>query len=134
MKAQLIKNYNNQVKIYELSEPIYKGKSDLVGEVDIEKSKNDIYERLKKEYVESANKYKKKGCYHIAISMAHTHVECLVFPAIKIAEDRYAWTYDDIGGQHTMMIYGGDPSTIHPDEVYIRRLAQINGLKWEGII
>lgn len=32
-----------------------------------------------------------------------------------------------------MMIDGGDSSTIHPDDVYLRRLAQINKLKWEGI-
>jgi hypothetical protein len=30
------------------------------------------------------------------------------------------------------MISGGDARKVYPDLVYLRRLAQINGYKWEG--
>ena len=86
MKTKLVKTYST-CRIYELSEPIYKGKSDWVGEVNIMKSLNDLYERIKPEFKELALKDKKDGCYYVAISDAHTHIERLAFPAIKVGED-----------------------------------------------
>ena len=133
MKAKLVKTYSNRVRIYELSKPIYKGKSDLKDEVCIEESLKELYERLKPEYQESALQYKKEGCYYVAISEAHTHIETLVFPAIRVTDSSYAWSHDDIGGKHTMMINGGDPSSIYQDEVYLRRLAQLNNYNYESI-
>lgn len=134
MKAKLVKTLaNGRIRVYELSEPIYKGKSDIAGEVIIEKSLSDFYERIKPEFKESALQYRKDGCYYVVISDAHTHIERLVFPGIKVEDDVYAWNFDDIGGKHTMMIDGGDPDSVYPDEVYIRRLAQLNNLTYEGL-
>ena len=42
MKAKLVKKYE-RVNIYELSELIHIGKSDIVGIVNIEKSLKDLY-------------------------------------------------------------------------------------------
>lgn len=55
------------------------------------------------------------------------------YPAFKInlPDEPYCNLYDNICGKHTWLIKGGEPKSIHPDEVYLRRLAQINNLKWE---
>lgn len=136
MKAKLVKTFRGgNVSIYELSEPISKGKSDWVGEVNISKSLNDLYERVFPEYKASAEKFRKgDDCYYVAISLAYTHAEKLAFPAIKVTEDKFTYICDDIAGKHTRMIDGGDPSTIYADEVYLRFLASINGLHFEGIV
>lgn len=135
MKAKLvIKMGEDRVSIYKLSEPIHKGKSDWSGEVDIAKSLNDLYDNLLPQFQDSANKYRKgDDCYYVAISCAHTHIEKLTFPAIRIGEDRYTYICDNIAGKHTRMIDGGDPSTVYADEVYLRYLATLNGLHFEGI-
>ena len=135
MKAKLVKVlFDDRVRVYEISEPIYKGKSDIAGETNINKLFEDLYKRLKPEFVESAQKYRKDGCYYIVISDAHTHIERLAFPGIKVADGEYAWSHGDIEGKHTFMIDGGDPDSVYPDEVYIRRLAQLNNLTYEGLI
>lgn len=135
MKATLVKTYRDgQVSIYELSEPISIGKSDLIGQFNIAESLNDLYNRLREKYKDSANKFRKgNDCYYVAISMAHTHVEKLAFPAIKVIEGEFTFICDDIAGKHTSMIRGGDFSTIYADEVYLRYLATLNGLHFEGI-
>ena len=135
MKAKLVKKLREgMVSIYKLSEPISKGKSDWSGEVNIAKSLNDLYDNLLPQFKDSANKYRKgDDCYYVAISCAHTHIEKLTFPAIRIGEDRYTYICDDIAGKHTRMIDGGDPSTVYADEVYLRYLATLNGLHFEGI-
>ena len=38
-------------------------------------------------FKEVAEKYRKDDGYYIAISMAHTHVEKLVFPVLRITEN-----------------------------------------------
>ncbi len=135
MKAKLVKTYRGgNVSIYELSEPIFKGKSDWTGEVNISKSLNDLYDRLFPEYKASAEKYRKgDGCYYVAISLAHTHIEKLAFPTIKVTEDEFTFIGDNIAGKHTYLTTGGDPSTIYADEVYLRYLASINGLHFESV-
>ena len=135
MKATLVKIYRNgAVSIYKLSEPISKGKSDWSGEVNIAKSLNDLYDNLLPQFQDNANKYRKgDDCYYIAISLARTHIEKLTFPAIRIGEDRYTYICDNIAGKHTFMTTGGDPSTIYDDEVYLRYLATLNGLHFEGV-
>ena len=81
MKAKLVKTYRNgAVSIYKLSEPITKGKSDLRGEIDVKQSIDARYNMLLPKFKETAEKYRKDDGYYIAISMAHTHVEKLVFP------------------------------------------------------
>ncbi len=139
MKATLVKTIPNDIgfgskRFYRLSEPITKGKSDITGEVDIIKEFNNFIEkRVKPEYVELFRSKFNNKCELVAISDAHTHIETLVFPALQLGEDDFYFTTDDIGGKHTMMIYGGDPESVYEDEVYLRRLAQLNCLKWEGI-
>jgi len=135
MKAKLIQKQDyGRVTIYELSEPIFKGKSDWSGEIDIPKSLNYLYDNLLPQYKEKANEYRKGDeCYYVAISLARTHIEKLTFPAIKIGDNRFTFICDDIAGSHTFMSTGGDPSTIHDDEVYLQDLATLNGLNFEGI-
>ncbi|MBO4531423.1 MAG: hypothetical protein J5767_12400 [Paludibacteraceae bacterium] len=73
-----------------------------------------------------------KGVEYVAISDAHDHIERLAFPAFKIG-DKYGFLCDDIAGKHTYLTNGGDPNSVYDDVVYLRFLARINGLKWEGL-
>lgn len=133
MEAKLV-NKTANYRIYKLSEPIRIGKSDICGEVNIK----EAFEELKKRVREDSPHYNEiietlgRECTFVMISDARTHIERLVFPAFEY-NGKYGWGSGDIGGKHTMMIYGGDQNSIYPDEVYLRRLAQINKLKWEGI-
>jgi hypothetical protein len=67
----------------------------------------------------------------ICISDAHTHTERLVFPAFYVrnkttGERRVYHSYNQIAGKMTMMIHGGDPSTVKDHKVYVRWLRRIN--------
>ena len=62
-------------RIYEVSEPIKKGKSDIVkGEVSIDDAIESYLPRIKEEYKECVSSRKGKGVEYVAISDAHTHV------------------------------------------------------------
>lgn len=133
MKATLVYKTENQ-RFYELSCYINKGKSDIVGEVCISEKMSGEVERLKVEYKEIIPYMTDpKGIQLVCVSDALTHVERLVFPAVLFG-GKFAPIGTDIGGKHTMMIHGGDPESIYDDEVYLRRLAQLNGLEWEGFL
>lgn len=119
-------------RIYEVSEPIKMGKSDWVGEVSIDETIESYMPRIKEKYKECIASRKGKGVEYVAISDAHTHVERLAFPAFKI-DEKYGFLGDDIAGKHTYLSEGGDPNSVHEDAVYLRFLAKINGLKWEGL-
>ncbi len=73
-----------------------------------------------------------KGTHYICVSDARTHVERLVFPALPVLEKSthkisYCVTnYFHIAGEMTMMIYGGDPESIHEPEFYIKQLWEAN--------
>ena len=135
MKARLV-YVADSYRVYELSEEILKGKSDIMGEIDIRKSfemtKGRIRKDLPKETCDAMMDALSLPCTHIFVSDAFTHVERLVFPAFEY-NGKYNRTSDDIGGIHTMMIHGGDEDSVYDDEVYIRRLAQINGLTYDGL-
>ena len=67
----------------------------------------------------------------IAVSDAFTHYERLVFPAfwiknIDTGERKICWTHDQIAGDWTMKIYGGDCSSMLEPEEYIEQLRKIN--------
>ena len=67
----------------------------------------------------------------IAVSDAHTHAERLVFPAFWIkntitGERKVCWTLDQIAGNWTMMIFGGDSESMLEPEEYIAQLREIN--------
>lgn len=66
----------------------------------------------------------------ICVSDAHTHTERLVFGAIQWDEIEIGRTRVQVDGAMTMSIHGGDSSSVKPDYVYIRRLAKMNGFKF----
>lgn len=112
MKAELVYTHETgKFRVYKLSEPITKGYCDVLGPI----------ERLN------------KGVEYVTISDSRVHLERLTFPAFKLnlPDEPYGCIYDNICGKHTWLIKEGDPKSIHPDEVYLRRLAQINNLKWK---
>ena len=55
-------------------------------------------------------------------------MERLVFAAEKFSSG-YGSLGVQIDGSHTMMIHGGDERYVYPDEVYLRHLGMVNGLK-----
>lgn len=78
------------------------------------------YEEELKEYSEGSNIY--------CISDAHTHTERLAFIGVKI-KDNYGRFALHADGKITMMIHGGNNRDVHPDKVYLRRLAKANNMK-----
>ena len=78
-----------------------------------------------------------KPTKYVKVSDADTHTERLVFPFYF--EDGYTENdlinkvvgcilvdYLEIAGIMTMAIHGGDPSTIRPDEEYLKELIEVN--------
>lgn len=142
MKVKLIhrETKKGNYRIYKVSEPIKKGISDILGEttVDeiIESNKDRVFWKFREIMLERLG----KGVEYVTISDAHTHIERLAFPTFDTGEpgDRlphghpYVPICSEIEGKHTEMISGGDARKVYPDLVYLRRLAQINGYKWEG--
>lgn len=125
--AKLVKQTNEQ-RFYELSEPIYKGRR-FGKDIDIAIEVKESKEHIKPEYRDTV---RDDGCHIICISDAHTHIERLVFVA-----EKFSFGYGRLGvqidGCHTMMIHGGDSRYVYPDEVYLRHLGIINGVKIEMI-
>ena len=119
-------------RIYEVSEPIKKGKSDMIGKRTVDKIIISNRDRLKENFKGCVLERLGKGVEYVAISDAHTHIERLAFPAFKFGE-KYGFLCDDIAGKHTYLSEGGDPDSVYEDAVYLRFLAKINGLKWEGL-
>ena len=131
MRAKLI-HKNSRQRFYELSEPIKMCKIDWFGECDIVSETRASIKMFREELKEQAlSQIKDDGIRLVCVSDAHSHIERLVFPAIVI-NGEYSITANDIAGKHTMMIDGGDPDSVYDDAVYLRRLCQINNLKWEG--
>jgi hypothetical protein len=80
-----------------------------------------------KEGVEMLN----EKVFVVCISDAITHLERLVFAATtyKLSNDEVIYapiSMLQIDGSHTMMIHGGDASSMKPDEVYLRRIKMFN--------
>ena len=73
----------------------------------------------------------------VVVSDAHTHTERLSFPMWEIepvcSDNPYIFVCDNICGHMTFMTHGGDIDTVHPDKVYLRKLAAANGYKYGGI-
>lgn len=132
MKATLVHKTDRQ-RWYELSEPLVKGISDWVGEVDIvEDIKRYCSLRIKPEFRNCILEKFTDGCRMVVVSDAHTHIERLVFPGFCI-DGKWGGGGNEIDGKHTFMIDGGDPRSVYPDEVYLRHLCIINKLRWEGL-
>lgn len=92
---------------------------------DWQEEKRVMQERIKQEYkhlIPDAIQY-------VVVSDAHTHVERLAFPAFEYESGLYSvLSFMKMDGANTMQIYGGDPRSVHPDEVYLRRIASANGM------
>lgn len=131
MKARLT-HKEDKIRFYRLSEPIKTGIR-FFGKFNIRESVLAwIEETVKPEYLEQiASCFPEEGVSLIAVSDAVTHIERLVFPAF-VFEGEYHPMNINIDGRPTLMFEGGDIRHVHPDEVYMRHLCMINGLKWEG--
>lgn len=126
LTAQLIQTDMRQ-RFYKLNHKLTKGISSLLGkEVDILESLKT--ENFKPEYQHLCPD---GGVDIICVSDAHTHKERLVFGAFIDKEDGKCGRINtQIDGCHTMMIHGGDATSMKPDYVYIRRLAKLNGYQF----
>lgn len=86
--------------------------------------------RIKEEHKDIID-HLKDGTNIVCISDAHTHIERLCFPGFIFELDgkkdygRFSLQCD---GKHTFMIHGGNLRDVHPDEVYLRRIASVNNL------
>lgn len=122
--AMLVRSTDNQ-RYYELSEPIIMGIA-FKKEFDIRKEIEDVRDNEIKDI------YKKEvlidGCHVICISDAHTHIERLAFVA-QLFSFGYGMLGIQIDGKHTFMTDGGNINSVYPDEVYLRHLGIINGVK-----
>lgn len=91
--------------------------------------------RLKEEY-KGVIDHIKDGTDIICISDAHTHIERLAFPGMEfdigngVEYGRFSLQCD---GKHTFMIHGGNSNDVHPDEVYLRRIASVNNMELQII-
>ena len=70
----------------------------------------------------------------ICISDAASHDERVAFLGIKLDSGNYARMSNIIDGIYTMMIHGGDASSVKEDKVYLRHICSVNGFKFGGIL
>lgn len=74
---------------------------------------------------------------YVAVSDATTHTERLVFPIyikpgfteedlLNHVKGCIEFDFTNIAGEITMMIYGGDETTIFPDDKYLNDLIEVN--------
>ena len=128
LKVKLIRD-NGQQRFYQLSHKLTKGISVLRGkEIDLIEALSVSKEKdFKPEFKHLCPT---DGVDIICVSDAHTHLERLVFAAIKWDNDEIGRTRVQIDGCHTFMIHGGSKAAMKPDYVYLRRLAKVNGLQF----
>ena len=133
MKAKLVRD-NGRQRFYELSEPLNIGICDIRGLLkDLSTECVDVVKkRIRPEYHDTIVPQFADGVRIVCVSDAFTHIERLVFPAF-IAKDEYHGLSVNIDGKHTFMIDGGDSESVYEDAVYLRHLAIINNLSWEGV-
>ena len=120
---------NGRQRFYKLSIPVEKVPNPRF---DWEKEKEYNIGRLKEQF----KHFHTEKIEYVAVSDAHTHVERLLFVAIPLNEEKTEFgclAGLQLDGKHTMMIHGGDSRHCHSDEVYLRRLAKVNGygFSWE---
>lgn len=118
-------NSNGKVKVYQLDFNVKNcvSLSKTIAERKLNETKFINGFVLDEDCSESINK--------IAVSDATTHYERLVFPAFWIknpetGERKVCWTLDQIAGNWTMMILGGDEDSMLSAEEYISQLKEIN--------
>ena len=123
MHGTLIKEFDNasKTKLYKLDFKVYKG-------VDLTIKEIAEGVHLKPEWQFDGQT---EWTDMVAISDAHTHYERLVFPVYNIinkktGEKKPTWVLNQIAGEWTMMIYGGDISSILEPEEYFNQLYELN--------
>ena len=133
LKAELV-HVHEKLRFLKLNTRIQKGMS-LTGEVNItEKDLEYFTKRVKPEF-RDLMPVGRLGTDIICISDARDHYERLVFSGFEYVLNGkrcYSRTDTQIGGVHTFSIYGGDFSSMKPDEVYLRILARQNGLTFHN--
>ena len=125
-----ITNGLGEQRFYELSAPIEKFTNGLTTvKKELEYTRKFLRGDLKNLIPQGIS-----GWDIICVSDAHTHLERLVFLGCKVEEGKYSILNSlHLDGVRTMMIHGGDRAKMHPDKVYLRRLATVNGYKFGGI-
>lgn len=131
MKAKHI-HTNNNSRFYKLSEPVktgirFFGRFDIVREM-----KSWVVNEILPEYQQGiGEQFPEEGISLIAVSDLKNGTERLVFPAFTF-EGNYCTQYTNIDGRPVVFSMCADTRHVKPDEVYMRHLCMINGLKWEG--
>lgn len=125
---RLVETTENQ-RFYEVSEYLTKGFIRLTGQM-VEWNAEKVRNRIKEG---SKHFAEENGFKVVCISDAHTHIERLAFAATKFPSE-YGRLDFQIEGLHTMMIYGGDPSSVWEDEKYLRLIARHNGYSQNNVI
>lgn len=136
--AQLLEEQftNGHRWIYKLSWPLRLGKNDITGKVfEVEKDNIEFKDKMP----DDIKPYVPTTFYDIiVISDSHLHAERLVFVGFQFENEDgkicYGRTDAQIHGEHTSLSYDGNVKTMRQPEVYLRRIAQINGFNWGGII
>lgn len=136
MTAELVSTYRSGggvQRFYKLSKPISKFTNGLN---TIEEELNETKKKLEPKWSclipDGASDWD-----IICISDAHTHSERLVFLGCRLENNDPPYSRLNslhLDGTLTMMIHGGNARKMHPDKVYLRRLAAANGYKFGGII
>ncbi len=135
--ARFIEEQNERGRrlVYQFDRPLRYGVRDILGKIYSPEADNIEY---RDKCVGEVLQYIPTHEFTlVVISDASTHAERLLFVGYALPKDGrmiYGHTYAQIGGRHTFMIYGGDPSSFKEPEVYLRRLAQVNGYNWGGIM
>lgn len=128
MRAQLVHETRNQ-RFYKIEPPV-KTVKELRKEKSVKQAFEDAKRSVKPEFI---HLFDKSEMDLVCISDAHTHIERLVFAAVEYRPGEFGRTTIQIDGAFTMMIQGGDSRRVKPDAVYLRRLASLNGMAFEGI-
>lgn len=118
---------NDRQRFYKLSIPVNKAPNTRF---DWEAEKEHNMSRLKEEY----KKFHTDMIEYVCVSDAKTHIERLLFVAIPLNDDSSEFGCMSglhLDGKHTFMIDGGDNRHVHPDEVYLRRLASANDYQFK---
>lgn len=124
MHGTLIKELNNECKqkMYKLDFKVYKG----VDGFTIKELADSVH--LKPEWEFDGDT---EFVDTVVVSDAHTHYERLVFPVFNIinkntGEKKQTHILNQIAGEWTMMIFGGDESSMLEPEEYFEQLYEKN--------
>lgn len=111
-------------RAYKLSEPITKAPRK---QFDWETEREYALTKRVKEQFRGAVK---QSFECIIISDAHTHIERLAFAGFEFEPGEYGiLSMLHMDGALTFLSHGGDPDSVYPDEVYLRRIASANGFR-----